>query len=160
MSGDGRRVFLRRTVSPYLGQIVILVLVTGFSFVIAARTHEWKFLFAVAAIWLLFSGLVFAALKYRISWGTDGICQEASGGRVCVAYEDITRVVSEVARPTEYASAARPFRRIAIYAEGTAGSDRFIDVSLKHFAPADIRELMQAIRKRRPDLPLPNAWGK
>jgi vacuolar-type H+-ATPase subunit C/Vma6 len=51
----------------------------------------------------------------------------------------------------------RPFRRIAIYSHHSK-SKKFIDVSLKHFAAEDIRELMRAIHGQRPDLVLPKHW--
>jgi hypothetical protein len=46
----------------------------------------------------------------------------------------------------------RPTRRITIYGK----DQQHLDVSLKHFVMADIRRLMQEIKKERPDLTLPN----
>jgi hypothetical protein len=111
-------------------------------------------------MWLLFAPLVYIGLKYKIYWGTDNICQEASGGpRVCIEYGEITRIALETSSPGELLSASRPFRRIAIYGASPSGADKFIDVSLKHFVAGDFRELMHAIHDHRPDLTLPKHWS-
>jgi hypothetical protein len=52
----------------------------------------------------------------------------------------------------------RVLRRIAIYSNLDSKNPKFVDVSLKHFVPEDIRKLMDAIHKERPDLVLPKQW--
>ena len=49
----------------------------------------------------------------------------------------------------------RVFRRIAIYQEKSDGTVKFVDVSLKHFIPEDIKKLMTLIHEKRPDLEIP-----
>lgn len=150
---------LPRTFRPYIGQTAILTIVTIFWFLVAIETREWRMLFAVPVLWLLFAYQMSLSLRYRISWGADGICQEASGGRVCVAYDEITKVAYETAKPGEYVSATRPFRRIAIYADTGADASKVIDVSLKHFSPLAIGQLVRTIGIRRPELSLPKHWA-
>lgn len=70
---------------------------------------------------------------------------------------EITRITWETSKPAEWLAASRPFRRIVIYGK-RLHEDVFIDVSLKHFAADDVRELMRVVRGRRPDLTLPKHW--
>jgi energy-coupling factor transporter transmembrane protein EcfT len=147
---------LRRTISPYMGQIIILALVTLGVLFVAIKSNEWKLILSVPVMWLLFLVLVYIGLKYKIYWTDAEVCQEASGGqKVCIKYGEITKIASEISKPAELLSASRPFRRIAIYAEKPNGESKFIDVSLKHFSVDDVRKLMQAIHDRCPDLTLP-----
>lgn len=150
---------LKRTIDPYTGQLIILSLVTLGAVFVAITKKTWGLLVAVLIGWLLFGFLVCLGLRYRISWDSDEVCQQASGGRdVHIKYDDVVRVVSETSKPGEWLAASRPLRRIVIYAKGLGGEDRFIDVSLKHFQADDIRSLMRAIRARRPDLSIPTKW--
>jgi hypothetical protein len=76
---------------------------------------------------------------------------------VSINANEITRVALETSDTQTLLSLRRPFRRIAIYAS-SPNQSKMIDVSLKHFAPHDIRRLMQAIHDRRPDLSIPKNW--
>jgi hypothetical protein len=149
---------LRRTIAPYVGQLIIFSLVTLGVLLVSVQKHVLSLILPVPIMWLLFAFLVCIGLRYRIVWTNNEVCQRASGGsNVCIEYGQITRITSEVSKPGEWFAASRPFRRIVIYAQG--GEDKFIDVSLKHFLADDIRELMRAIRIRRPDLELPSHWA-
>lgn len=149
---------LRRVINPYAGMLLILSFVTIGLLIVSARSGQWGLMSSVAIAWIGFSYLLYVGLKYKISWGHGIIRQEASGSHpVVIAFSDITAVNVESGKGAELLRASRPFRRIAIYARGADG-DRFIDVSLKHFAPGDIRELMRAIYRDRPDLSLPKHW--
>jgi hypothetical protein len=150
---------LKRTIAPYAGQIIILLLVTLYFLFVSLKTHEWGFILTVPVMWLLFSPLVYFGLKYQVFWTETEVCQKTSGGSdVCIKYGEITRVTSEVSKPGELLAASRPFRRIVIYVERPQDTGKFIDVSLKHFAAEDICRLMHAIHDRRPDLTLPKNW--
>jgi hypothetical protein len=159
---------LKRIVDPYVGQVTILGLVSLFVIFVAVWKHVPDFFFVVPAIWILFSPLVYLGLRYRIYWNGEAVCQDASGiPRLCIGFGEITKVALEGGDFGRVATAAahggdrdagRPFRRIALYKHGKRGERNFIDVSLKHFADADIRALMQAIHARRPDLTLPRNW--
>jgi hypothetical protein len=148
--------YLRRTIAPYIGQIIILSAVTLFAAIGSFNTKEWGLILSMLVAWLLFAFLARIGLKYKISWTNELVCQEASGGsNICIRYSEITKIVSEVSQPGQLLAASRPFRRIAIYARAMEGKATFIDVSLKHFATADVRDLMQVIREKRPDLKVP-----
>lgn len=159
MTSNGQPQRLRRTIAPYVGQIIILSLATLYFVFLSIKAQEWKStLVAVPVMWLLFSPLVYFGLRYKISWTDEEICMAASGGKVRIKYEEITDIESETSKPGELLAASRPFRRIAIYAGKPHGEAKHIDVSLKHFVATDIRKLMHAIHDRRPDLTLPKKW--
>lgn len=159
MISDDQPRQLRRTVAPYMGQVIILSVVTLGVIFVSIHKHVLSLIFSVPIMWLLLGFLVYIGLSYRIVWSNDEVCQRASGGSdVCIKYGEITRITSETSKPGEWLAASRPFRRIVIHAESPRGEDKFIDVSLKHFVAEDIRELMRTIRVRRPGLDLPRQW--
>ena len=151
---------LRRTIAPYMGQLIIFSLVTLGVLFVSIHKHVLSLILPVPIMWLLFAFVVSIGLRYRIVWTNSEVCQRASGGsNVCIGYGEITRITLEVSRPGEWFAASRPFRRIVIYAAEPRGENKFIDVSLKHFLTDDICELMRAIRVHRPDLELPPHWA-
>jgi hypothetical protein len=154
-----RSQYLRRSIAPYVGQIVILSLLTIGVLFISIKRHAWGLLLPVPVLWSLFAFLSYLGLKYKINWADNDICQEASGGKeVHIRYGDITGIKLEMSKPGELLAASRPFRRIAIYASERQGAERRIDVSLKHFLADDVREFMRVIQLRRPDLVVPEEW--
>lgn len=64
---NGQSQHLRRTVSPYMGQIVILSLVTLFLLFTSIKVHAWGPLLTAPVMWLLFSIPTYIGLKYK-SW--------------------------------------------------------------------------------------------
>jgi len=150
---------LKRIADPYLGYFVILLGVTAFSAFGSIKTHEWGLLEATPVMWVLIAVLVFIGTRYRLSWQDGEIVQKASGGAdVVIAATEIDRVSLETSDPKTALQMRRPFRRIAIYSAHKPGAGKFIDVSLKHFRAKDIKKLMQAIQRCRPDLTLPKHW--
>lgn len=155
MNADKDLRFLRRTVTPYVGQSTIILIVAIWTLFVSVRTGDWGFMLGLAVVLGLFLYLVSIGLKYKIYWTSKEVCQEASGGApVRIKFSEIANVVAERARSGEFFSMSRPFRRIAIYGVGSDKS-KFIDVSLRHFNLDDIRELLQNIHKHRPDLTIP-----
>lgn len=149
---------LRRVINPYAGIVLILSVVTIGLLTISARSRQWGLMYSVAIGWIGFLYLLYVGLKYKISWGHGVIRQEASGGEpVAIAFSDISAIKLESGKGAELLRAARPFRRLSIYSNEADG-ERFIDVSLKHFAASDIRELVRAINKDRPELSVPKQW--
>lgn len=132
-----------------------MLLISFGALFVSMKKHEWGIAIAVGVIWLLSFAYFSFGFKYKIFWTNEEIRQEASGGNVCIRYEAITKVQLEVANSAEFVSPSRPFRRIAIYAERHSGDADFIDISLKHFNLADVRQVLKSIHLHRPDLVLP-----
>jgi hypothetical protein len=146
---------LRRTVTPYLGQTVILAGVTIFILYVALKKQEWNMLWALALIWILYGAYVaFFCLPYRILWNNDSVVMRASGGKErYIRFDQIAAVKYELASPSDIAAQSRPFRRVVVIP--LHHPKQFIDISLRHFRLEDIEDLMTAIRNSRPDLELP-----
>ncbi len=151
-----RPVFLRRTITPYVGQSIIIVGVTILVLYVARKDAQWGFLWGVALIWALFTSYVyFFGMKYRVFWNEEGVTMSASGGpRRSIKFDEITEVRYETASPNELLSQSRPFRRIVIF-ERRRDPNGWIDVSLRHFRLDDIDRLLMEIKRRRPDIELP-----
>jgi len=112
---------------------------------------------APVVIWVLFAGLVWIGLKYRVFWDSTDVIQHASGlPEKHIAFDKITEIRIERAPVSAFLAMPRPFRRVAIYGR-RHDSAAFIDISLRHFRLEDIEELLTAIRERRPDLTVPTA---
>ena len=97
-------------------------------------------------------------LWYSI-WVEDGVVHQRAFRipRVSIGIADITSVGRQASNAKELAKMNRPFRRISIEGRDATGS-KFIDVSVKHFVNADIRQLMSLIHDARPDLAMPKGW--
>jgi hypothetical protein len=148
---------LRRTITPYVGQTLILLGITVFLAYVAHKTSQWNLLWAAAAMWPLFAfAYLYFGLKYRVLWDSIGVYMRASGMKEerLVRYEDITSIRYETARVSEFAAQSRPFRRIVV--KGHAHNrNAFVDISLRHFRLEDIEKLLTEIHARRPDLTIP-----
>jgi hypothetical protein len=98
-------------------------------------------------------------MKYRVPWDETGVVMRASGGKRLIRYDEITEIKIERAKAGEFLIQSRPFRRIVIHGRKRDPTE-YIDVSLRHFRPADIDELLAVIRSHRPDLTVPIVpWG-
>jgi hypothetical protein len=156
MTGPGTE-FLRRTLTPYVGQSVIIIGVTILLTFVAQKKAQWGLLWAAGLIWALFiSYLYLFALKYRVYWNSDSVTMCASGGpNKSIRFDEITGVRYETARANEFLAQARPFRRFVVTGRRNDLNER-IDISLRHFRGKDIDHLLAVIRERRPDLAFPN----
>src|ERR1700678_4346502 len=106
---------LGRTVTPYIGQTIILSLVTAFAFFVAWRISEWNLFFATPVMWVFYAVIVFIGLQYDVFWDNQKICMKASGkADTYISYDNITHVALETANVAEMVSQSKPFRRIAI----------------------------------------------
>jgi hypothetical protein len=112
-------------------------------------------------IWGAFAVLTYIGMKYRVLWDETGVVMRASGGpERLIRYQEITEIKIERAQVSEFFVQSRPFRRIVIYGRKRHPNE-YIDVSLRHFRPADIDELLAVIRTHRPDLAVPKVpWGR
>lgn len=146
---------LGRTLTPYLAQIVIFTTITIFLLFVAYRKSQWALAWAPIVIWGGYSILVYLGLRYRVLWNSDGVVMRASGiGEKRISYDSISEVKIERANASEFMTQARPFLRIVILGD-VQYQPTTIDISLRHFAPRDIDELLAEIRVRRPDLTVP-----
>jgi len=155
LNTNRKLVNLRRTITPYVGQILILAGVSVYVAYGAQKMSQWGLLWVPAVIWPLFAGYVFIAMKYRVLWDETGLVMRASGGaETCIRYDEISEIKAEMAQVSEFLSQSRPFRRIVVHGRRHI-PNALIDISLRHFRLSDIDELLRTIRKHRPDLVVP-----
>ncbi|HEY1801499.1 MAG TPA: hypothetical protein VGG46_11250 [Terriglobales bacterium] len=147
---------LRRTVTPYIGQTLIIFMFTIFVSWVAYTKQQWGLLWCAGLIWPLWASYILLfGLRYRIIWNDAGILMRASGGpERHIGFDEITEIRYEVAGATEFLAQSRPFRRIVILGR-RSDPKTLIDISLCHFRTQDIKNLMNAIRERRPDMTIP-----
>jgi hypothetical protein len=90
--------------------------------------------------------------RYRVYW-VDGavVCNTADNGTITIRAADIARIEFERSGANTLFRMERPSLRIAIYDR----NEQHLDVSLRHFAIADIHRLMDLIHEGRPDLVIP-----
>lgn len=153
------RFYLKQTLSPILYLPFFVSLSIPMSLFIAIKTHSWDTFWKLMLITLFFYMLcyVFARYvrQYKIFWDDDAVGMRTTGGK-----EDIIISVNKITLIRQEASLerGRVFRRIAIYSQKPSGTGQFVDVSLKHFIPEDIKKLMNLIHEKRPDLEMPKGW--
>ena len=139
-----------------MGQGIIFLLITLFTFAFSLKSGEFRPLFTLPLLWLFYLGIILIGLQYKILWDENGVRMKAGGKKdVHIEYKHIKEVRLETATFGEFIIGSSPFRRIAIYGRAENRNDK-INVSLRHFRATDINTLMRSIRQHRPDLPLPN----
>jgi len=157
---DQKLVPLGRTTTPYRGPAVIFSVITIFLLFEAYRSSQWGLAWSTIVIWAGFAGIVYFGLRYRVLWDETGVVMRASGGpERLIRYDEITEIKIERAKDSEFLAQSRPFRRIVIHGR-KRDPNEYIDVSLRHFRPTDVDELLDVIRSHRPDLAVPTVpWG-
>ena len=147
---------LRRTIRPYVGQIVILVAVTAFAVYESLASSDWGFMWAPAVFLPLYAiYFLYFGMKYRVLWNNGSVVMRARGGAERrIQFDEIASVKKEVSSAGDVLAQSRPFSRIAVYPN--RDPDGFVDISLRHFKLEDVEELLAAIRKSRPDLCVPS----
>lgn len=152
---DASEKALRLTLTPYIGQLIIIFVTTSFLFFVALFKDAWGLFYMMSVAWAFFALFVYIATRYRIYWTEDHIRRQASGGPdAIIAIKDIAEVIEERATAGEMVAQSAPFRRIRV----SDRSGQHINISLRHFRPEDIRELMRWVQKCRPDLTLPKGF--
>ena len=149
---SGQDFALKRSIRPYLGELIIVGVITIGIIYIAIRTSTPALLEVVLVGFVLVLATHYADFRYRVFWRNGAVERIATNKSITtIKATDILRVVLETSDLTTMLTLSRPKRRITIY-----GKDHErLDVSLKHFVTADIRRLMQEIHNERPDLSLP-----
>jgi hypothetical protein len=154
LNSDRKLEPLRRTITPYRGQIVIYSVITILSLFVAHRSPQWPFAWTLIVIWAGLAVSVYFGLRYSVLWDGTGVVMRASRVERHIRYDEITEIKVETA-PAQ----SRPFRRIVVHGD-RRDPNAFVDISLRHFRPSDIDELLAVIRTRRPDLLVPAIpWG-
>jgi hypothetical protein len=149
---------LRRTIRPYLGELLIDTVLSVLLLLTAIKTWNLSWIAALVMLWSFVIGAHYPDTRYRIFWINGRIKQIAANKDVTVIDPpSITKIAHETSDLLTLFSFRRPSQRIAIYT-GQGAEKRHIDVSLRHFATDDIRKLMQVIHGKRPDLTIPKAW--
>ena len=151
---------LRRTIQPYVGQTLILVLVTAFAVFESVTSSDWRFMLA-PAVFLPLYGIYFLyfGLKYRVFWNEERVVMRARGGPDHqVRFDEITSVKKETSSAADVLAQSRPFRRIVVAGRANDPEAR-VDISLRHFDLRDISQLLTAIHCHRPDLDIPTVQG-
>lgn len=139
---------LKRSANPYVALFIILSGVVLLQLYVLIKTHDWRPLAAAGVAWAFFAWIVFVGTRYRISWSHGKVTQRAFGKKdVVISAGEITAIKQETSGFSTLVRFNRPFRRITIYSDND-----FIDVSLKHFAAQDVRDLIRRIEALRPDL--------
>ena len=136
---------LRRTIQPYVGQTLILILVTAFAVFESVSSSDWNFMWA-PAVFLPLYGIYFLyfGLQYRVFWAKDSVVMRASGGpERRIHFDEITSIKREVSSAKEVAAQSRPFRRIAVYGHEGDPNAR-VDLSLRHF---DLKDMSSSWRQ-------------
>lgn len=150
---------MRRSVQPYAAFGLILVALTALMGFIWIKTRDAGALEWLPIGWLFLGAIVFLGSRYRISFLDGVIVQRAFGaGQVRISTDEITKIQQETSNLGTLVRLNRPFRRITIYGGQHRGKVDYIDVSLKHFVREDVRRLMDAIKRHRPDLTTPTQW--
>jgi hypothetical protein len=161
----GEEIELKVGARPYLVYLVLggwapLYLLYG---IIVTRGNRPNLTYAFLTTIVVFS-LLFAALwLYRVRL-RDGVLTEKGFLRATkrVPISAIWRWRYEIGWPNQrwlWWPTVRPFRRVAIYYK-EGNSERHLDVSLNIFPIGRVRELLDAVRKSRPDLDLPKGFQR
>lgn len=147
---------LRRTIQPYVGQTLILVVATVIAVYGSVASSDWNIMWAPAVYWPLFGIYFFYfGMKYRVLWNKESVVMYASGGpERRIRFDEITSVKKEIASASDILTQSRPFRRIVVCGRKHDPNAR-VDISLRHFDLKDIDQLLTAIRTCRPDLDVP-----
>jgi hypothetical protein len=156
MTSNQNLVPLRRTIRPYIGQIVILIAVTAFAVYESLASSDWEFLWA-PAVYLPLYGIYFLyfGLKYRVFWSEESVVMRARGGPdQRVRFGEITSVKKEISSASDVLAQSRPFRRIVVCGNKDDPKAR-VDISLRHFNLNDIGQLLRVIHTHRRDLEIP-----
>jgi hypothetical protein len=143
---------LRRTMTPYVGELVIVGAIMIGMVALSLKTSSWPPLGVALIGCCLLLVTHYADLRYRVFW-RDGTVERITANNIKTTIKafDISHVVLEQSTGIGMLALRRPVRRITIYGKG----EQHLDVSLRHFALDDIRRLMEVIHKMRPDLALP-----
>ena len=136
---------LRRSIKPYVGEMVIIGSITVGLVFISIKKSTWSPLEVALVGFVLVAISHYADFRYRVFWRNGGIEGITTNNQVTtIMMSDISKVILEDSDLATMLTLRRPVRRITIYSK----DGRHLDVSLKHFVMPDIKRLMQEIHNR------------
>ena len=104
---------LRRTIQPYVAQLVVYGVATLLMLFDVLTTHNWNLLQFIALAWGVFIVTNYDNTRYRIFWQDGQIKQIAVFGNVTIIKpSEITRIALETSDLRTMLSMTRPLRRI------------------------------------------------
>ncbi len=104
---------LRRSVAPYVGLFIILILVALMTVPYMIRTHDLTPLGILTVGFFMYSIFPLIGLRYRIWWQDGKIVQKAANGAITtIGIDEIKRIEQETSDLQTLLSLSRPFRRI------------------------------------------------
>lgn len=146
---------LRRRLGPIIGIPVIFCIPLVALILGSLRTDDFSWIKIVLPVFvILYGGMLFFQLGYKISLKDNKIIQRASGGKITtIDIQEIEKVARETSDLSTLLSFKRASSRITVYEK-----EKNIDISLKHFKSEDIRKIMRIIHEQRPDIFIPKGW--
>jgi hypothetical protein len=143
---------LKRSVKPYVGELVIISMITAGMTYTALQTSTWALLELAGACLVFVAITHLPDLRYRVFWRHGAVeCVATNNQITSIKASDISNVMLEKSDQATMLAQRRPIQRIIVYSK----NGQHLDVSLKHFVMSDIKRLMQEIHNQRPDLALP-----
>lgn len=143
---------LKRSIRPYLGEFLIIGVITAVLIYASIATSTPSLLGVVAIGLVLAFSTHYADFRYRVYWKNDAVERITSNNITTkIKASEISRISLEKSDLRTMLSLRRPSQRVTIYGR----DDQHLDVSLKHFVASDIKRLLQKIHEIRPDLNMP-----
>jgi hypothetical protein len=145
--------FLRRTIDPYIGLVVICALVTAFTLWISYRTSQPNMLIAILFLWALVGFNVWFGARYRVWYDDHTVYLRSAGwgGEISIPFTEVSKISENTASVSEMAQGNHPLRRVIVFGRRATQP---IYISTRHFAPEDINQLLEAVVDRRPSVVL------
>jgi hypothetical protein len=138
---------LKRSVKPYIGELVIISMITAGMIYTAIQTSTWALLELAGA------GLVFVAITnlpdlcYRVFWRHGSVeCVATNNQLTSIKVSDISSVMLEKSNLATMLAQRRPTQRITVYSK----DGQHLDVSLKHFVMSGIKNQEAYARNSQP----------
>jgi hypothetical protein len=145
--------FLRRTIIPYIGLLVICALVTTVTLWISYRISQPDMLIAILSLWVLISFNVWFGASYRVRYDDHTIYLRPAGwgGKISVPFTEVSTISENTASVSEMAQGNHPRRRVIVVGRRATQP---IYISTRHFEQEDINQLVEAVVDRRPSVVL------
>jgi hypothetical protein len=147
---------LRRKLRPYVVFAVPIGAVSVFLIYLGIAKHDTSSLVLAVVVWLGFVPMWAIMYRYAIFWNDNEIRMRAFGvPSATLRISDIQRITHERSNVGQLLQVSRPSPRLSFYGPLMSGRPGVIDISLRHFEPKSIRDLLTAVSHARNDLAIP-----